>query len=58
MYLIKTISLISDANKEENAEKIIKRIRTAANLAYLAPPPQDNFSWVSNCSVGPTKCEK
>ena len=25
----------------------------ASNLGYLAPPPQDNFSWVPNCSLGP-----
>ena len=24
----------------------------ASNLGYLAPP-QDNFSWVPNCSLGP-----
>ena len=28
----------------------------AANLAYLVP--QDNLSWVSICSLGPTKWEK
>ena len=27
-------------------------ITPASNLGYLAPP-QDNFSWVPNCSLGP-----
>ena len=26
-----------------------------ANLTYLAPPPQDNFSWVPNRSLVPQK---
>ena len=30
-------------------------ITPASNLGYLAP--QDNFSWVSNCSLGPPDCE-
>ena len=28
-----------------------------ANLTYLAPP-QDNFSWVPNRSLGPQKCKE
>ena len=37
------------------SQKIIKSHNTpASNLGYLAPPPpQDNFSWVPNCSLGP-----
>ena len=32
----------------------IHRYTPASNLGYLAPPPpQDNFSWVPNCSLGP-----
>ena len=31
---------------------INKYITPASNLGYLAPP-QDNFSWVPNCSLGP-----
>ena len=28
--------------------------RSSANIAYL-PPPQENFTWVPNCSLGQTK---
>ena len=32
------------------------RFTFAPNITYHAPL-QDNFSWVPNCSVRPTKCE-
>ena len=32
-------------------------ITPGANLTYLAPP-QDNFSWVPNRSLGPQKCKE
>ena len=32
-------------------------ITPATNLGYRASTPQDNFSWVPNCSLGPPGCE-
>ena len=46
---------ISDVKKRAH-RIILSKIRIsntpASNLSYLAPP-QDNFSWVPNCSLGP-----
>ena len=32
-----------------------KIVTQASNLGYLAP--QDNFSWMPNCPLGPPECE-
>ena len=51
-------SKMTRSSTRKDKVNIDKTSTPASNLGYLAPPPQDNFSWVPKCSLGPPGWER